>query len=208
MDISSRNGAVHEDTDESKQVEEKNSERSRELIAIFEDGYALGWRFAVREAFRDALDIKLTEEAVPVFDAEGNHVMVPMFYKTGEKTGEPIMLKSGKPRLKKKTRPERVWTQGKEFNFKSGSVLYDTKLAYELKWGEALKHIKLFVQIVDALPFAMLKFKLYRPTKDFSTIEELETIECTQENFVEFLRTGTVTTKANITRNLVDEYGG
>lgn len=34
--------------------------RSAALIANFKDGYAVGWRFAVKEVFKDALDIKLT----------------------------------------------------------------------------------------------------------------------------------------------------
>ncbi|MFZ4219736.1 hypothetical protein ACEV6Q_18025 [Enterobacter ludwigii] len=36
--------------------------RSPVLIARFVNGYAAGWRFAVKPAFRDALDIKLTKE--------------------------------------------------------------------------------------------------------------------------------------------------
>lgn len=35
--------------------------RSTALIARFVDGYAIGWRFAIRESHRNALDIKLTK---------------------------------------------------------------------------------------------------------------------------------------------------
>ncbi|WCG84517.1 BRCT domain-containing protein [Pectobacterium sp. A5351] len=35
--------------------------RSSALLAVFVDGYASGWKFAVGTAFRDALDIKLTK---------------------------------------------------------------------------------------------------------------------------------------------------
>jgi hypothetical protein len=45
-----------------------------------------------------------------------------------------------------------VWTQGRQFNFTQGSILYDTPLAYELEWGQALEHIKLFVQVSEASP--------------------------------------------------------
>ncbi len=38
--------------------------RSEYLIAQFIDGYAAGWAFAVKEAFRDALDIKLTAKTI------------------------------------------------------------------------------------------------------------------------------------------------
>ena len=33
----------------------KNITRTEVLIAVFKDGYASGWEFAVKEAFRDAL---------------------------------------------------------------------------------------------------------------------------------------------------------
>jgi hypothetical protein len=35
--------------------------RSTELIATFEDGFAIGWHMAVRECFKEELDIKLTD---------------------------------------------------------------------------------------------------------------------------------------------------
>lgn len=37
-----------------------NQRRNAALIAIFHDGYAAGWVFAVKECYRDALDIKYT----------------------------------------------------------------------------------------------------------------------------------------------------
>jgi len=45
---------------------------------------------------------------------------------------------------------ENIYTQGRNFSFKSGDVIYDSKKAYLEKWGEALKYIKYFVQIVSA----------------------------------------------------------
>ena len=35
--------------------------RSTELIAIYETGFAIGWHMAVRECFKEELDIKLTD---------------------------------------------------------------------------------------------------------------------------------------------------
>jgi len=42
----------------------RNISRSDYLIAIFHDGYASGWTFAVKEAFRPALDIRLTDKII------------------------------------------------------------------------------------------------------------------------------------------------
>lgn len=191
-------------------------QRSRVLIASFVDGYAAGWRFAVPEVFRDSLDIKLT----PI--------------KIGDKTIN-------------------IYTQGKQFSFNQGAILYDTRKAYDLEWGEALKHLKLSVQVAEVSPsdyvtseivettskkveiqtqkksksgltepkkevvdglqivkqrmeFGKLKFKLFRPTKDKSSVEELEIIECDQEEFVSFLQTGFIVSKENKRRDLFKEY--
>lgn len=189
-------------------------ERSPILVATFRDGYAMGWRFAVTEAFKDALDIKLTPRKVG-------------------------------------TRTENVWTQGNQFNFIQGSVFYDTRLAYDLSWGEALKKLKLSVQIAEAKPservitqtiettsnqiaistrtkgesskpkletvdglviskermdFGYIKFKLYRPNKEKKAVEEVDTIECDQEEFVAFLQTGVIRTLDNNRRDLFHEF--
>jgi hypothetical protein len=42
-------------------MEPIDKKRSTDLIAIFEDGFAVNWFMAVRECFKDKLDIKLTE---------------------------------------------------------------------------------------------------------------------------------------------------
>jgi len=193
-------------------------QRSPVLIATFIDGYVNGWRFAIPEAFRNSLDIKLT----------------PL--KIGTKTVD-------------------IYTQGKQFSFNKGATLYDNRLAYELEWGEALKRIKLCVQIeevagsdyvttetietvaknidvliqkreksknelsepkqktIDGLnikkqrmQFGNLKFKVFRPTKDKNSVEDLETIECDQEEFVAFLQTGTIRTIDDKRRNLFEEF--
>lgn len=200
------------------EIDTFREQRSPVLIATFMDGYVNGWRFAVPEAFRNSLDIKLT----PI--------------KIGTKTVD-------------------IYTQGKQFSFNKGATLYDNRLAYELEWGEALKRIKLSVQIeevvgsdyvttetietvaknidvliqkrdksknelsepkqktIDGLnikkqrmQFGNLKFKVFRPTKDKNSVEELETIECDQEEFVVFLQTGTIRTIDDKRRNLFQEF--
>jgi hypothetical protein len=47
---------------------------------------------------------------------------------------------------------EYMWTQGTQFNFTTGDLLYDTPLAYNVEWNHALRHITLFVQIAEATP--------------------------------------------------------
>lgn len=61
---------ISSDSDSLKQMVEELSlnfktlrepRRSTALIANFNDGYAVGWKFAVKETFKSALDIKLTK---------------------------------------------------------------------------------------------------------------------------------------------------
>lgn len=42
------------------EIEARRDDRGYALIANFVDGFALGWKMAVPEAFKEALDIKLT----------------------------------------------------------------------------------------------------------------------------------------------------
>ena len=91
------------------EIEARRDDRGYALIANFEDEFALGWKMAVPEAFKEALDIKLT----------------------------PRMFAGKK---------EMLWTQGRLYDFHEGDAIYNTRQAYE-EWGEALKHLKLGVQV-------------------------------------------------------------
>jgi hypothetical protein len=197
------------------EIEAIRDERSPVLIATFQDGYASGWRFAVPEVFKGALDIKQTPR------------------KIGDRT-------------------ESIYTQGKQFAFIQGSLFYDDRSAYELEWGEALKHLKLSIQIAEVatsqyvvtetiqtvsqkiditvtgkgesakakektlndgltikksrMQYGQVKFKVFRPNKARSAVEEVGIIECDQEEFVALLQTGTVRTTDNKTLDLFNQF--
>jgi hypothetical protein len=184
-------------------IDAPSLDRSPVLIAMFRDGYAAGWKFAVSESFRDSLDIRYTPRQVH-----------------------------------KDT--EHIWTQGRQFTFTQGSILYDTRLAYELEWVQALKHITLFVQVSEANPSledayqtiqiragldegdvevsgtrvaasvegeileegmtvkktrrtsGRMRFKAFRPKPDLSGVDEMCVIACDQDEFVVFLQTGLI----------------
>lgn len=48
----------------------RDKRRSPALLASFVDGYALGWKFAIKEAFKDALDIRLTKTMIDGYVCE------------------------------------------------------------------------------------------------------------------------------------------
>lgn len=99
-----------------------------------------------------------------------------------------------------------IWTQGNEFNFLPGYIIYDTRKAYELNWMDALKHIRVYVQIIDSIPGYTVKFSIYRPNKLKTSVEEVDVIECLQESFVKMLRTGNIDLFNGTTINIFGEY--
>jgi hypothetical protein len=52
-----------------------------------------------------------------------------------------------------------AWSQGLNYSFTEGHILYDTPLAYQGSWAEALKYINLGVQIREAKPAILLNDK-------------------------------------------------
>lgn len=82
--------------------------RTTDLIAVFDDdGYATGWTFAIKRAYRDSLDIRQTKVVLRGAD------------------GKTIKGENGKSRMTRK------WTQGMAFNFEVGNTFYSDRLAYD-----------------------------------------------------------------------------
>jgi hypothetical protein len=142
----------------------RRSVRTTEIDPQFdENGYAKDWHFAVPEAFKDCLDIRLTE------------------------------------RVENKRSVLRE-TQGPFYCFSEGYRIYDTPRAYEV-WSEALKHIKRYCVIISAIPNhindkrfvnGQVQFQLYRPNDAKDGVELIDTFRLSQNDFVEFLRTGEI----------------
>jgi hypothetical protein len=44
------------------------------------------------------------------------------------------------------------YSQGKNYDFKAGDIIYDNKIAYEVTWGEAKKKLNRFLKILQATP--------------------------------------------------------
>jgi len=164
------------------------SNRSTTLIADFSSGYAKNWKFAVRPSCYSSLDIISMSRATNKKDNTG------------------------------KAFKENVLTQGCSYNFSEGQVFYNDKIAYETIWGNALQKLKYSLQIQTVSPslnnnivtfkdgqivnqsairYGVIKFKMYHPSKDKTQEELLNCFECTQDKFVEFLKTGILYTTDN-----------
>ena len=105
----------------------------------------------------------------------------------------------GKPSERWTGRP--FWTQGPNFRFRPGEVLYDTPQGYE-DWSEALKRIKFCLQIKAARPNSsgggggvgtagLVTFDVHKPTPDGKALAFEANHSLSPEAFVRFLISGT-----------------
>lgn len=164
------------------------STRSTTLMADFSSGYAKNWKFAVRPSCYSSLDI----------------VSLPRATNKKDNTGKTIK--------------ENVLTQGYCYNFSEGQVFYNDKVAYETTWGNALQKLKYSLQIQTVSPslnnnivtfkdgqiinqftirYGVINFKMYHPSQNKTQEELSNRFECTQDKFVEFLKTGILCTTEN-----------
>jgi hypothetical protein len=159
---------------ENKQMEIKSlkrAERTTELIANFIEGFADGWHMALKESFKIELDIKFSERKKDKVS----------FYE---------------------------WTQGPYYCFSEGQTIYDVKDGYTC-WQEALKKVSIVCQVIAArpnIPFkyynevtdkneirvldGYVRFVLFKPDKERTKLDTCICYHLTQNEFVNFLKTG------------------
>jgi len=154
--------------------------RSTELVADFSGGFADGWYMAVKQCFRNQLDIKYTTRVEHITNASN------------------MLMKS----------QVRIWTQGPRIAFETGHIFYDNPLAYG-NWDHALRHIKLACFVVEATPNEIRKkktdatkdeinellngqvvFDLFVPDQCKTKLKPRDRFTISQIKFVEFLMTG------------------
>lgn len=93
-----------------------------------------------------------------------------------------------------------TWTQGSNFGFNPGDVLYDTPQAYQ-QWSEAVSQIGLCIQVTAATPRSSgenggtrtsgtVTFEVLKPTVDRKALAIESSHSLSQEAFVRFLITG------------------
>ncbi len=104
-------------------------------------------------------------------------------------------------RVKNKEK-SRIWTQGSWFSFNRGDTLYDSPAGYKI-WSEALKNIKLCVQVKVASSAepsdgaserfsGSVTFSILTGNKDRSKIVERAEHTMSRDDFVRFLIAGPV----------------
>jgi hypothetical protein len=141
--------------------------RSTKLIADFEDGYALGWRFCVNEVFKDALDIKKTARVI-----KGKQLDVWT-------QGKNFSFKEGD--LIHDVRSSQTW----------GEMLKSIQYSVQVKSASPASD---GAQGTNENP-GSVNFQLFEKSSDKSKMVPIKTYECSQASFIRFLQEGKLTLK-------------
>ena len=194
-----------------EQIEAIREERSQIPIALFVNGFAAGWKMAVVEAFKDALDIKRTQRIVG-----GKKQM-------GWTQGRIFSFKEGDT-IHDVHKPCSVWREAMEELTlmvqvqKASPSAYVTQEIITIEGSINAKTQKPEGQpkdtIFDGLTITrqrfspgFVRFELYLPNDDRSVVEKAGIYETTQEDFIAFLQTGVVRTKENEVHDLTKKQG-
>ncbi len=140
----------------------KRQKRSEKLIANFVNGYAEGWAFAVPEAFRDALDIKLTKRVKNKVErlcwTQGDLFA----FDEGDIIYDTLAAYT-------------QWDQAMEKIKRTCQVVRSTPCKLDSNHD-----------LVQGAVF----FQLFVPNADRTGLQEVDALHCTQTEFVKYLKTG------------------
>jgi hypothetical protein len=194
-----------------ERIEAIREERSSILIAVFVNGFAGGWKMAVAEAFKGALDIKLTQRMVG-----GKKQMVWT-------QGRIFDFKQGDT-IHDVHAPCSVWREAMEHLTLMVQVLEASPSVYvnqetitiegaitaRTQKPEGQPKDKVFEGLtIDRQRFSpgFVRFELYLPNDDRSAVKKAGIYETTQEDFIAFLQTGVVRTKENEVHDVTKRPG-
>ncbi|MBF0164260.1 MAG: hypothetical protein HQM01_07160 [Magnetococcales bacterium] len=167
------------------------SERTSKLCADFKNGYAVNFAFPVSEAFKTALDIQFTEYNVYVFGKDGKHIF------------EESIEKKGKRTKRKKQKKVAGWTQGLEFNFKAGDIIYSSTTAYT-DWANYIQDPKeITLKVIHGVKAngdndGLVMFNLTK-----YNASNILTITMSQIDFVRYLQSQIIVNSANQINNAI-----
>lgn len=192
------------------EIEALSDERGYALIAKFVGGFASGWKMAVSESFKDALDIKLT----PRFFNKKQEMLwtqgrtynfcagdiihdTRIAYERWEESLKHIMLSVHIEFAKSS-----CYEVYEKYEIKDK----DLDVFHQKKANLSEEKIDGLIVVKKRLKHGIVIFRVYRPNKDRTALEKCEVIECTQDDFVAFLQSGSVRTVENKLLNLFTEY--
>lgn len=191
-----------EKVSEVEKFEAFRDERSLVTIATFVDGFAAGWKMAVPEAFRNALDIKSTPR---VFDGKT---------RTEITQGKNFSFKETDV-LYDTRDAYQLWSKALNKISLCATVLSATpaslmttsefetieRVSYKKNDKKAETPKKLCVR-KNRMNYGAVRFCISRPNSDKTKLVDGEIYETDQENFVYFLQSGILRTSGEIIKLL------
>lgn len=171
--------------------------RSEYLIAQFIDGFAAGWAFAVKDAFRDALDIKLTNKTInkKIFQiyTQGQNFKFNQgdsFYNDKSAYKDWLsFLKGENPISLEVHSSTSSGFETKETFESTDSPLPIMRYEKNKKNEGKIKSLKVITQAFNA---GTVIVKVYMPNKEKTSVVEKEALTLKQDEFVMLLQTGSV----------------
>jgi hypothetical protein len=165
-----------------------NRKRSKELIAEFENKYAVNWVFKVNECFKDALDIKIGERKIlgkatlvwtqgHIYCFQKGDTILDHECKVNEKWSESLKHINYCLRVETAV-PCTIRALGEEEILES-TITEDEEL--EKKYKQKKKY---------TLDHGNIKFNVLIPNQEKTALKIKETIECSQVEFVNILKNG------------------
>lgn len=184
---------------EIEEIEAIRDDRSYVLIANFVNGYAAGWKMAVRDCFKDSLDIKMTpriskNKTVSVW-TQGrayNFSVGDIIYDTAEAYQVwSAAIKHIKLNVQVQSARPAGLVDYETLEVKGENLKIMSEKGPKKSRIKNVKHILIRKQRRD---HGYVCFRVFRSGDDPSGMKQAELIECTQDDFVAFLQTGVVRT--------------
>lgn len=167
--------------------------RTETLIAIFENGHAVGWKFYVKEVFKEALDIRFT----PITVNQHSFNTWTQGYNFSFKDGD-IISSHDSSDWKSFLQQENAIMLKVRFTSPSGfeeNKRLDGKFTGDFYSSKGIKSAKRLVDIpvnVSSQIFdhGSLTVDVLRPNKEKNAVETVEELTLTQSEFVTLLQRG------------------
>ncbi len=195
------------------EFEARTDERGYALIANFKGGYASGWRMAVSESYKDALDIKLTPRIFKgkkemlwtqgrVYDFHVGDVIHDCeaaygdWVETLKMINVSVQIISASPCGY--LIAETLQTNAKELEVSVQKGRASVKS--EFIDGLTIRRLR--------LDHGVVRFRVLRPDSERTKLIETQILECSQDDFIAFLQTGLVRTAENLLIDLFSSQLG
>lgn len=213
LSIEDGHSSLIENEPTSKEFDSRSDERGYALIANFEEGFATGWKMAVSESFKDALDIKLTPRILN--KKKCNFLTQGKLYSFKE--GDTIhsstraydeelwedSLKHIQISVQVESSQSSKYVTYEKIDVSGENITISSRQSKGKKTIESVSSVVLKKQRID---HGRVSFTVFTPDDMFSRLVEKERLECTQDDFVAFLQTGLVRTNENKTIDLFEKY--